>query len=103
MDVLAPDVVLISDGGGRVATARRPIVGADKLLKYNAAGFTRLPAELTGTPIWLNGAPGALLAIGGETTAAITMTVENGRITRIYGVWNPDKLRWLEKPADLRR
>jgi RNA polymerase sigma-70 factor (TIGR02957 family) len=102
-DVLAPEVVLISDGGGLVPAARKPIEGADKLVAVIAAGFTRLSAELTGTPVWLNGAPGARIDIDGEVAAAVSLTVENGRITRIYAIWNPHKLARLGKEARLSR
>jgi RNA polymerase sigma-70 factor (ECF subfamily) len=103
MDVLAPEVVLISDGGGLVPAARKPIEGADKLVAAFAAGYTRLPAQLTGAPVWLNGAPGARIDIGGEVAAAVSLTVENGRITRIYAIWNPHKLARLDAEAALAR
>jgi len=102
-DVLAPEVVLISDGGGLVPAARKPIEGADKLVAVIAAGFTRLSGELAGTPVWLNGAPGARIDIDGEVAAAVSLTVENGRITRIYAIWNPHKLARLGKEARLSR
>jgi RNA polymerase sigma-70 factor (ECF subfamily) len=103
MDVLAPDVVVVADGGGLVPAARKPIEGADKLVAVFAAGYTRLSAELAGTPVWLNGAPGARIDIDGEAAAAISLTVENGRITRIYAIWNPHKLTRLDAEAALAR
>jgi RNA polymerase sigma-70 factor (TIGR02957 family) len=103
VEVLAPDVVLISDGGGLVPAARKPIESADKLVAFFAARSTRLPAGLAGTPVWLNGAPGAKIEIDGKVAGAVSLTVENGQITRIYGIWNPNKLRWLGKVAELRR
>jgi RNA polymerase sigma-70 factor (TIGR02957 family) len=103
LEVLAPDVVMVSDGGGLVPTARKPIEGADKLVAVFAAGFTRLPAGLAGTPVWLNGAPGARIDIDGSLAAAISLAVENGRITRIYAIWNPHKLARLGEEARLSR
>jgi RNA polymerase sigma-70 factor (ECF subfamily) len=103
MDVLAPDVVLISDGGGVVPAARRPIEGAEKLVAFLVAGFTRAPAKLAGTLVWLNGAPGARIDIGGEVAAAVGLTVEDGRITRIYAINNPHKLARLDAEASLAR
>jgi RNA polymerase sigma-70 factor (TIGR02957 family) len=98
--VLAPDVVLIADGGGQVATAREPIVGAEKVLAVIASA--RFP-DLVATTAWLNGTPGARVHIDGYGTTAVSLAVENGKITRIYAISNPQKLRWLEKVADLRR
>jgi RNA polymerase sigma-70 factor (ECF subfamily) len=98
--VLAPDVVLISDGGGRVAAARKPITGVEKVaaLLTRAAKFP----DLVATTTWLNGTPGARIDRGSAVTA-VSLVVEDGRITRIYAIANPHKLRWLEKVAELRR
>ncbi|MQA09944.1 MAG: RNA polymerase sigma-70 factor [Pseudonocardiaceae bacterium] len=103
LDVLAPDVITVSDGGGLVPAARKPIVGAEKLVTLFAAGYRKVAPELTGTPMWLNGAPGARLDLDGQLAAAISLTVENGRITRIYGIWNPHKLARLDAEAALAR
>jgi RNA polymerase sigma-70 factor (TIGR02957 family) len=103
MDVLAPDVVLIADGGGVVTAARRPITGADRLVAFLAAGLAEVGTGLAGTPVWLNGAPAIRIDIDGALAAAISLTVENGRITRIYSVVNPDKLAWVDAEAALAR
>jgi RNA polymerase sigma-70 factor (ECF subfamily) len=104
LDVLAPDVVMVSDGGGVVPAVRRPIVGAEKLAALFVAGSARLAAlsaELT--PVWLNGAAGARIAIDGEFAAALSPTIENGRITRIHAIWNPHKLARLGEEVRLSR
>ena len=103
LEVLAPDVVLVADGGGLVPAARKPIVGADKVGALLLAGTTKLSAELAGTPMWLNGTPGARVDIAGELAAAVSLTVENGRITRIYAISNPHKLGWLDAETVLAR
>jgi RNA polymerase sigma-70 factor (TIGR02957 family) len=102
VEVLAPDVVLISDGGGQVAgAARRPIVGADKVSRLLARGRELVP-DLVATATWLNGSPGVRIEFGGEVSAA-SLVVEDGRVTRIYGMFNPLKLGRLDEPAELRR
>src|SRR5262249_38197650 len=103
MDVLAADVVLVSDGGGLVPAARKPIEGADKLVAFLAAGFRKVSGKLTATPVWLNGAPGARIDIYGKVAAAVSLTVENGRITRIYSINNPHKLARIDAEAALAR
>jgi RNA polymerase sigma-70 factor (ECF subfamily) len=100
VQVLAPDVVLIADGGGVVAAARSPITGADKVLAFLGRAV-RYPG-FAATSTWFNALPGVRIDVGGEPTA-VSLEVEDGRITRIYAVRNPRKLRWLEKVADLRR
>jgi RNA polymerase sigma-70 factor (ECF subfamily) len=100
VEVLAPDVTLIADGGGLVQAARRPITGVDRV-----AAFVARVAELPGivaTPAWFNGMPGARFDLGDQATV-VSVEVEDGRITRIYAMRNPDKLAGLEKVAELRR
>jgi RNA polymerase sigma-70 factor (ECF subfamily) len=98
--VLAPDVVLIADGGGRVAAVRKPITGADKVVAFLSLA-AKFP-DFVGTTTWLNGIPGVRIDVGGEATA-VSLVVEAGRITRIYAMRNPQKLGWLEKVSELRR
>ena len=103
MDVLAPDVVLVADGGGLVPAVRRPVEGMERVAKV-LAGFQRLaPVAEIGT-IWLNGAPAARIdAGGGIDTTAVSLVVEGGRITRIYAIRNPHKLTRLDVPTLLTR
>jgi hypothetical protein len=101
MDVLALDVVLIADGGGLVPAARLPIYGAEQVAKLLARA-RRVTGGFTTTPVWLNGAPAGRLEIGGQL-AAVSLLVENGRVTRTYAVANPEKLTRLNDPAELVR
>ena len=100
MAVLAPDVVLTSDGGGLAAAARKPIIGVDRV----AALLTLLAnmPDLVVSTAWFNGMPGARIDVGGAATA-VSLAVEDGRITRIYAIRNPQKLGRLETVAELRR
>jgi RNA polymerase sigma-70 factor (TIGR02957 family) len=104
MDVLAPDVVAVADGGGQVrGAARRPIVGAERLVAYLMGGIAKFKVQLVATPAWVNGAPGARVEVDGKLVGAVSVTVEHGRITRIYSVANPGKLGWLDTEAALAR
>ena len=101
LDVLAPDVVIVADGGGLVAAARRPIEGAERV-----AGFLLLAArtvDFQATAIWLNGSPGGRIDIAGALDTAVGVSVEGGRITRIYAIRNPHKLARLGGEAPLTR
>ena len=100
MEVLASDVVLISDGGGQVPAARKPITGAGKVVALLVRGAAMAP-DLVMTTAWINGLPGARIDIGG-TVSAVSLVVEDGRITRIYSIHNPHKLGWLDRVAELR-
>jgi len=101
MELMAPDVVLIADGGGVVAAVLSPIHGAERVANL-LAGANRHVARFETTTVWLNGAPAGRLAFDGEP-AAVSLIVEQGRVTRIYVVRNPHKLTRLDEPAELAR
>ena len=117
MRVLAPEVVLITDGGGKAKAALRPIVGASKVARFLAAiadrpypGFETSDLEVE--VVEVNGSPGALITAaragqaGGagqarRPIAVITTVVGNGRITAIQLIANPDKLRGIAQGRTL--
>ncbi|HET6952491.1 MAG TPA: RNA polymerase sigma-70 factor [Acidimicrobiales bacterium] len=101
LDVLAPDVVVVSDGGGFVAAARRPIQGAERVAGLLIRGLRSVDVEAQA--VWLNGSPAIRLDIGGQVDTAVSLAVENGRITRIYAIRNPHKLARLHGAAALTR
>ena len=100
VQVLAPDVVMVTDGGGVVAAARKPITGAEKVLVYLARA-TQVP-DFAATGAWFNGMPGIRIHVDGAP-AVVSLLVEDGRITRIYAVRNPHKLGRVDTVAELRR
>jgi RNA polymerase sigma-70 factor (ECF subfamily) len=102
MDVLAPDVVMVGDGGGLAPTARRPIHGRDRLVSL-LARIPEFVPDAQVVPLLLNGAAGARLDPGGEADTALSFVIEDGRITRIYAIRNPTKLEHLKDVAQLRR
>jgi RNA polymerase sigma-70 factor (TIGR02957 family) len=102
MDALAPDAVLIADGGGVVDAVRQPIVGAKKIVNL-LGGFARVVPDAVVEPVLLNGAPGARVLLDGTVDTVIGFAFENGRISRVFAVRNPDKLRWLSEATPLSR
>jgi RNA polymerase sigma-70 factor (TIGR02957 family) len=101
MQVMAPDVVLIADGGGLVAAARAPLHGSELVAKLLVRAHEAGVAFET-TTVWLNGAPAGRLEIDGEL-AAVSVVVENERVTQIYVMRNPRKLTRMDEPAALAR
>jgi RNA polymerase sigma-70 factor (TIGR02957 family) len=99
MEVLAPDVILIADGGGLMSTAPAPVHGAELVAKVLARASRFAFASTT---VWLNGAPAGRIEVAGEP-AVVSLVVEDGRVTRVYLVRNPRKLTRLDEPADLAR
>jgi RNA polymerase sigma-70 factor (ECF subfamily) len=101
LDVLAPDVVVVADGGGLVNAFRRPIQGAERVAGVFIAGLRSVDFEATA--VWLNGSPAIRLDVGGELDTAVSLAVENGRITHVYAIRNPHKLAGLDGIAALTR
>jgi RNA polymerase sigma-70 factor (TIGR02957 family) len=102
MDTLAPDAVLIADGGGVAAAVRQPVVGAKKIVNLLGA-FPRAVPTAVVEPVLLNGAPGARILLDGAVDTVIGFAFEDGRISRIYAVRNPDKLHRLSEETRLSR
>jgi RNA polymerase sigma-70 factor, ECF subfamily len=93
--VLHPDAVLVNDGGGVVPAARRAVAGADKVARLLLGLLQRYGrALLDGRPALVNGELGLLVPGDGRLPGSVTaVAVRDGRITGLYGVLNPEKLR----------
>ena len=100
VEVLAPEVVLIADGGGLVRAARRPLVGAEAVVTFLARVADL--EDLVATSARFNGMPSARFELAGAVTA-VSLVIEGDQISRIYAMRNPNKLGWLEDVAELRR
>jgi RNA polymerase sigma-70 factor (ECF subfamily) len=102
MDVLAPDVVLIADGGGVAQAVRRPIEGPERVTAFLSV-FPRVVTHADVDTIWLNGSPAARIDIPQFGTTVVSVDVEDGRITHVYAMRNPTKLERLVEEAELTR
>jgi RNA polymerase sigma-70 factor (TIGR02957 family) len=100
MDVLSPDVVLVTDGGGKKRAALRPILGRDKVVRF--LGAVADP-DATASLGEVNGGPALVVTIRGEVDTILTFLVEAGLVTGLYAVRNPEKLRHLAEPVTLAR
>jgi RNA polymerase sigma-70 factor (TIGR02957 family) len=100
LDVLAPDVVLVTDGGGVKQAALRPILGRDKVSRWLAS---LKPVGLEAEIVQINGTPAVRAVIDGELDSAGTLLVEGGLVTGIYWVRNPSKLAGLDEVVSLTR
>ncbi|GII59322.1 RNA polymerase sigma24 factor [Planotetraspora thailandica] len=92
IELLDPRVTVISDGGGKVRAARRPIQGAEKAARY-FLGLLRKDCGQEVTEAEINGRPGLVARLDGRVVAVIATEVHGGRLTDIWMVLNPDKLR----------
>jgi len=91
--LLAPDVALASDGGGRARAARRWVVGADRVARFLLGVTRKYGRDSTRRLTTLNGQPALLIFQGGVLASATMLDVESGRIRAVHSVRNPDKLR----------
>lgn len=98
---LDPNAVAISDGGGHVSAARRPIVGADRVARFLTGAFQKWP-DLEATLEDAHGETRMVLRRAGEVIGVGTFNVTEDRIKNVWLVLNPDKLStWNELHAEL--
>jgi RNA polymerase sigma-70 factor (ECF subfamily) len=103
LDILAPDVVLLGDGGGVVPTAPTPVVGAESVANLLAAGHVPRSAWLSLQLAQVNGHPALVTRRGDQLDAVIAVRIDGGLITGLYVVRNPDKLSHMQQQTALRR
>jgi RNA polymerase sigma-70 factor (TIGR02957 family) len=101
LDVLAPEVVLVSDGGGVKQAALRPIIGAEKVVRFIFGGLGKAEGALTAGPTVINGNPALVVRLDGGVDGIIAIRVEDARITGVYYVRNPEKLSRVESETSL--
>lgn len=103
LDILAPDVVFLGDGGGVRQAVPRPVVGADKVARLLAAGLGRIAALMSLRPAQVNGYPALIVQQGDEIDSVLAVRMDDGLITGLYAVRNPAKLSHMEREVSLRR
>lgn len=98
MEVLAPDVTLWADGGGKArAAGLHPVLGRDRIAPLIIGDAQRRPVPSLGIRYrTVNGDPSALLLSGDTPFAVIVLDVEGNQVTGIYAITNPDKLSHVE-------
>ncbi|MFI8633708.1 RNA polymerase sigma factor SigJ [Microbacterium sp. NPDC077663] len=93
--VLAPDVVLVSDGGGAVSAARRPVRGADHVARFLLGLAQKQPTAVYEPAVTGDGL-GFVIRLEGAVAAVATFATDGERITDVWMMRNPHKLRaWV--------
>jgi len=98
---LAPDVVLLSDGGPTRRAARRPVVGAARVVRLLANLARRLEGSVGVEAATVNGDPGVIFSLDGQRDTAAAFELREGRVTAIWLIRNPDKLTHLDEEVTL--
>jgi RNA polymerase sigma-70 factor (ECF subfamily) len=91
--LLDPDAVFTADGGGLVSAALEPVAGGERIARYVVAISDRLADGTTMTETTVNGQPGLLIRQRDVVLSVYAFDVVDDRITQIWAVRNPDKLR----------
>ncbi|MFC8850642.1 MULTISPECIES: RNA polymerase sigma-70 factor [unclassified Micromonospora] len=103
LDILAPDVVLLGDGGGVKQAVPRPVVGVDKVARLLVGGWGRLPGGASLRPAQVNGNAALVVRLDGELDSVLAVRIDDGRITGLYAVRNPEKLSHMARETALSR
>ena len=100
--LLADDVVLHGDGGGKVPALARALFGAQRVARTLRAWFRQGAKVPEGEirRVDVNGQPGAVLMAGGGVVAVMALDIADGRVQGIRSIVNPDKLHHVGEVAD---
>jgi RNA polymerase sigma-70 factor (ECF subfamily) len=98
LELLAPDVVMWSDGGGKAQAALRPVRGAEKVARWTLGVIRRQEGEMAAWPGVVNGRPGLVFTLDGRLDTVASAEVAGGRIVALHIIRNPDKLRHVALP-----
>jgi len=103
LDILAPDVVFLGDGGGVKQATLRPIVGADRVARLLSGGTGWMGGEASAEPAQVNGWPAVIIRLNGEIDGVVAVRIDDGLVTGLYFVRNPQKLSHMQRATPLDR
>ncbi|WP_051838370.1 RNA polymerase sigma-70 factor [Streptomyces sp. NRRL WC-3742] len=103
LDLLAPDVVLLGDGGGVRPSVVEPIVGADRVARALATGLPLLRDRAQARVVQVNGGPALVVRLDGEIDDVVSVRIDGGLISALYIVRNPEKLSRVERESEVGR
>jgi RNA polymerase sigma-70 factor (ECF subfamily) len=102
LELLAPDVVMVGDGGGKAWAAARPFYGSQRVARF-MVGLLRRGQKMgvSGELVWVNGQPGAVsYDAEGRVLSVLALDIADGMVQVIRSVVNPDKLHHLGPVSD---
>jgi RNA polymerase sigma-70 factor, ECF subfamily len=100
--LLAKDVTFLSDGGGQVVAALKPLHGATKVARFLLAVYRKWLGDASFHLIEINGQPGIITCFGDRIHGVMTFEIVDNYIQSIYSVRNPDKLKQICKELSLK-
>ncbi|GAA2707855.1 RNA polymerase sigma-70 factor [Streptomyces luteosporeus] len=103
LDILAPDVVLLGDGGGIKKAVLRPVAGADKVGRLLIGGLGKVAGRFSMRSAQVNGHPALVMSLDGAIDTVLAVRFDDGLISGLYAVRNPEKLSHVERETALMR
>ena len=103
LELLAPDVVMVGDGGGKAWATAQPVAGAQQVVRFLLGLYRRAPKMgVHLEPAWVNGQPGGVTYDGeGRVVNVFVLDIADGLVQAVRSVVNPDKLQHLGPTSDL--
>lgn len=98
MSLLTDDITLTSDGGGKVAAAQRPVMGASHVARLLLGLTKRMPEGASVEPHSINNAAGLVVFLDNQPLVVFAFQTDGQQIQNIYAIVNPDKLAHLRRP-----
>lgn len=100
LSILASDVVLMSDGGGKAPALSKPLRGAESLARLVVGARRRFDSKTEQVKkVTVNGLPGLVSFEGDRAVRVTAFGISDGRIHALFIITNPDKLRHLARPS----
>ena len=99
LDVLAPDVVIVSDGGGVAKAPPKPVAGRDHVARFLVGVLHRMLRGSVASVEPFNGTTGVVVRVNGEPVSALAIQVDRDHVTSLQLVANPSKLGALRHPV----
>jgi RNA polymerase sigma-70 factor (TIGR02957 family) len=103
LDKLAPDVVLLGDGGGVKEAVLHPVAGADQVGRLLTAGLPRIGGGASAELVQINGGPALIIRLDGEIEQVVAIRIDDGLISGLYIVRNPEKLSRIQRETTVSR
>jgi len=103
LELLAPDVVMVGDGGGKAWATAQPLSGAEHVARFVLGLYRRAPKMgVRVEPAWVNGQPGGVAYDAeGRVVSVFALDIADGRVQTVRSVVNPDKLHHLGPVSDV--
>jgi RNA polymerase sigma-70 factor (ECF subfamily) len=92
---------MMSDGGGVKQALLQPIKGANRVARVLGLGLPRIVGEVSVEPVQINGGPALIIRIDDEIDSVVAARIDDGRITGLYIVRNPEKLSHVQQETRL--